>query len=143
MKNKNKKIYGTILLLLFVLGGLIFWGLKSVPKIEAPVAEKMKEGENSGIIYYFAKGCSHCENVQKFLNEDENKMVQKIIYAKKEISADKENSKEFYEKISQCGLDETKAGVPLIFANGQCFVGDREVINFFKKEIGTMNQAEK
>ncbi|HAV11256.1 MAG TPA: hypothetical protein DCX32_01800 [Candidatus Moranbacteria bacterium] len=134
MKNKNKKVYYLAATVAIVITGIVFWGLKSAPSIEAPVAEKLDGSEESGIVYYYSRGCSHCLSVQKFL--DDNKISEKIVFAKKEVLPNTENARELDMRAKECGLSEKETGIPFLAAGGECYVGEIEVKDFFKKEAG-------
>ncbi len=119
---------------LVVIATVIYWGVMSAPKIEAPMAEKLDGTEEFGIVYYFGRECPHCVNVQKFL--DENKVAEKVMFTKKEVWHNVENAKELDVKAEECGLEKENVGVPFLYANGKCFIGEIEVKNFFQKEAG-------
>ncbi|EKE16485.1 MAG: hypothetical protein ACD_11C00006G0008 [uncultured bacterium] len=131
---QNKRLYLGIVAVLVVIGIFVYWGIKSAPTIEAPLAEKMNGTEESGIVYYFGKECSHCQKVEKFLQE--NKISEKVMFSKKEVWHDKINAQEFDEKTVECGLDKSEVGVPLLYVDKKCYIGEIEVIDFFKKEAG-------
>lgn len=120
--------------ILVVIAAVIYWGVASAPKIEAPIADKLDGTEEFGIVYYFGKECPHCINVQKFI--DDNKISEKVLFTKKEVWHNAENAKDLDLKVEKCGLEKEKVGVPFLYANGKCFVGELEVRNFFKNEAG-------
>ncbi len=122
MVNK-RKIYiigGAIIL---VAAGLIFWEVKRPSKVAAPTNE---------IVYYYGEQCSHCKNVTEFL--EENNIAEKIEFVKKEVWSDKDSASELQARASECGVDSKNIGVPFLYAQGKCYIGDQDVIEFFKKE---------
>lgn len=131
---KDRKFYFGIGAVLVVVVIFVYWGIKSAPQIEAPLAEKMNGTEESGVIYYFGKECSHCIKVTKFL--EDNKISEKVMFSKKEVWHNKVNAQEMEEKVVECGLDKSEIGVPFLYANGKCHIGEIEVVDFFKKEAG-------
>lgn len=129
---KNRKIYIAGLALAIVIVAVIYGNMKITSNADVPIAEKLDGTEEFGIIYYFGKECPHCVNVQKFL--DENKIAEKVMFTKKEVWHNAENAIDLNAKAEECGLDKSKIGVPFLYANGKCFVGEIEVENFFKNE---------
>jgi len=106
---------------------LVVWGLNQPGENETLT-------DSAEIIYYYGQNCPHCQNVSEFL--DENKISEKVNFSKKEVSYDKKNAEEFGKKAEKCGLEKEEIGVPLLYARGECVMGDEPVIEFFKKEAG-------
>ena len=92
------------------------------------------EQESIAILFY-GEGCSHCAEVQQWL--DDNKVREKIKFEEKEIRYNKDNSKLLNEKAQVCKINDDEVGVPFLFdtVNNKCFVGKVEVENFFKGKI--------
>ncbi|HFC76619.1 MAG TPA: hypothetical protein ENJ27_00070 [Candidatus Moranbacteria bacterium] len=89
---------------------------------------------NSDVIYYYGKECPHCEKVAEFL--DKNDIYNKVDFAKKEVWHNKSNGKELMSAAQKCGIDPKNVGVPFLFADGKCFIGDADVIAYFKEKAG-------
>ena len=122
MLNKGKIILAIIAF--FVAIASIVWLFREPKSAEAPTG---------GIVYYYGDNCPHCKNVAKFI--EENGIADKVTFIKKEIS-NLSNSREFLDKANQCGISQKDAGVPLVFAEGKCYVGDADAIAFFKEKAG-------
>ena len=132
MEKKKIGFLGAVLVVIVV--AVVFWGMKSIPRIEAPIADKLDGTEEFGTIYYYGRECPHCVNVQKFI--DENGISEKVLFTKKEVWHNADNAADLDLKVEECGLDKTKIGVPFLYAEGKCLVGEVEVRNFFKKAAG-------
>jgi glutaredoxin len=89
---------------------------------------------DSQITYYHGVDCPHCLKVSQFI--EENKIAEKVAFTKKEVSLDFSNGQEFLQVVKKCGLQPSEAGVPLVYAEGKCFMGEPDVTNFFKEKAG-------
>lgn len=106
---------------------------KQVANDLTPVVEA-SGAYQTDIVYYCWQGNVYCKNVEKFIAE--NKIETKITFAKKEVWMNGSNDMEMKERAIQCGLKPEKTGVPMIWSEGKCYVGQVEVENFLKKEAG-------
>ena len=136
IKGKHKKAIGIILALAAVfIAGLVGLGMWQSQKTLAPLpAAEQPADSQADIIYYYGQECTNCDNVEKFIAD--NKIDDKISFAKKEVWHNAANSQEMQEKASECTLEPSKIGVPFLWARGKCYVGEVEVQDFLKKEIG-------
>jgi len=126
----NKKIYLIVALTIIAIGAVIFVAFSD--KKEA--SQKTGEKTNASIILFFGKGCPHCENVDKFIQE--NKAKEKVSFEELEVFLNKDNAKLMEEKAKECQLDAKSLGVPFLWNSGKCFSGDVDIINFFKGQLG-------
>ncbi len=113
---------------IIIMGCLIAWGVASN-------FDSKSQPNNNEIVYYYGEQCSHCKKVQAFL--DENNVSDKIPYTKKEVfdSKSKENFIEWQQNAQKCGIKNDELGVPFVAADGKCYTGDIDVIDFFRKKI--------
>ncbi len=132
---KKQNVYIGVSLVLIALVGLVFWGSRSLPEVESSKATEEIQAE-SGIVYFYSQSCSHCAKVQAFL--EENNIDQTVSFVKKEIS-NSANAAEFGEKAEECSIAENQRGVPMLYSEGKCFLGDSQVIGFFQEKAG-LNQ---
>ncbi len=88
---------------------------------------------NADIVYYYGRECPHCEKVEKFL--EDNDIYKKINFAKKEVWHNKDNGEKLMEAAQKCGINPKKIGVPFVSEKGKCYIGDSDVINFFKSKL--------
>ncbi len=89
--------------------------------------------ESEGIILFYGDGCPHCVIVEEYL--DENKISEQVSYVMKEVYYNKNNSNELGEKAIACGMSTKSIGVPFLWDGSKCYIGDKEIIGFFKQEI--------
>jgi glutaredoxin len=93
-----------------------------------------KEAIASDIVYYYGEECPHCKNVIAYL--DQNDIYSKVNFVKKEVWHNADNGKELTAVATKCGLDPNNIGVPFLYGNGKCYMGDPDVIDFFAKAAG-------
>lgn len=159
---QNKKIILLIIVVVALAGLIGFWKIQG-PQIEKTdngksvekmVLEKKNESDISGeiakksdgtsvdlesgkIIYYYGTECPHCQEVLKYM--DENDIYSKVDFIKKEVWHDKDNGKELTEAAQKCGLDPSNIGVPFVYADGKCLMGGPDVKEFFAQKAGIKN----
>jgi glutaredoxin len=124
----TKKYLPSLLFLVFsmVLVGCSFGGAS--PKNEAKPAE-----DNSAIILFYGTECPHCQEVERYLNE--NKISEKVQFSQREIFHDQANSALLVEKAKSCNVNLDNLGVPFLWSEGQCIMGQQEIIQFFQNKI--------
>ncbi len=90
--------------------------------------------EDSSIILYTGTGCPHCANVEEFIKE--NQVDSKVAYTQKEVYYNQFNAKDLQSKAKTCGLPTDSIGVPFLWdkESAECFMGDEDIINFFKNK---------
>jgi hypothetical protein len=135
----DKTIIYTIILILFA--GVLFWGFQS-GFFTAIFAGPSKPVEiPGGIILFYGEGCPHCKNVDDFV--EQNKITDKVNFANLEVWYNKDNNLILQEVAKKCGINADSVGVPFLYdpstssgQAGKCYVGEVDVINFFKNEAG-------
>jgi glutaredoxin len=128
MSQKTMIILGTVVLALLAI--FTVWGLKTAPS-EAPSPDDTGD-PNASIVYFYGKECSHCKDLEKFL--EENRIAEKVSFAKKEVWHNTKNSKELKRRADECGVKDI--GVPFVWAEGKCFVGGPDAEKFFREKAG-------
>ncbi len=88
---------------------------------------------NADIVYYYGRECPHCKKVEEFL--EKNDVYKKVNFAKKEVWHNKDNGEKLMEAAQKCGINPKKIGVPFVSEKGKCYIGDSDVINFFKSKL--------
>lgn len=160
---QDKKIMLVAIIVLILIGGsVLFWKkdyldiknksegskkseqVKSMPKkVDAEVSKEVQgtDSKNSfpdlngtKIIYYYSNTCTHCKAVLEFM--DKNDIYSKVEFSKKEITTDRNNSKELSEAASKCGMNPASIGVPFVYDNGKCYMGDVDIIDLFSEKAG-------
>ncbi len=122
----DKKVIAILIILGVAVTGIIAWGMAS--STSEPVAEV------TGTVYYYGAECPHCKKINEFL--EENKISEKVTFTKKEVWHDSGNAKEMTKAAEQCGLDKKDIGVPFVFDNGTCLIGEPDVRKFFSNKAG-------
>ena len=117
--NKTWWIIAVVLLSSALVGQLI------LPGILTPAID------NEQIVLYHTPDCPHCQDVKAYIIERE---IAGII--KKDISENRVNANELYQRMTQCGRD-VSAGlvVPVLWDEGRCFVGRDEVMSHLETMI--------
>lgn len=81
--------------------------------------------------YFWGEGCSHCTNVEKFLESWEGK--NKIKIEEKEVYKNSGNAALLVKRASSCNIAQDQIPVPFLFTlEGKCLVGDTPIIDYFK-----------
>jgi len=136
----EKKIYIAAVVAIFLVVGVVVWGMNQPEKSNAPAIEKFGPAQSAGqpdqageIVYYYRSDCSHCAELSKFI--DDNKIADKVAFVKKEIH-DQANSAEMQKRANECGIPESQLGVPFIYGKGKCYIGTPQAEDFFKQAAG-------
>jgi glutaredoxin len=115
-----------LVVLIVIIAAYLLWQLSASPSVTA--------NPNAEIIFFYGSTCPHCKNVEDYFAK--NKVEEKVAFEKAEVYGNKENAKIFVEKNKACGVtDEKEMGVPLLWVNGKCYSGEKEIIDFFNSKI--------
>lgn len=93
--------------------------------------------QTNQIVLYYGEGCPHCAKVEEFIKE--NKIEEKVQFARKEVWYNQINAAELGEKAKICGLKTDTVGVPFLWDGSKCLIGDQDIINFFKTKADIQN----
>jgi glutaredoxin len=83
-----------------------------------------------GIILFYGEDCPHCKIVDDFVNE--NKIKDKIQFSHLEVWYNKDNQNILTQVVIKCGISANQVGVPFLWDGEKCYIGDVDIINFFK-----------
>jgi glutaredoxin len=115
-----------------ILGGFLFLGMfvfSGCGNQPATVAD------DSAIILFYGEECPHCKVVEKYVAD--NNIKAKVTFSEREVNHDKANANLMVEKQRSCKLDGKSVGaVPFLFTAEKCYLGQDEIINFFKDKSG-------
>lgn len=116
----SKKNIILIIIAIIVLAGVLYFVAQN--KIQ------------QGIILFYSESCPHCKNVEDYIAQ--NKVEDKIMFTRLEISNNQKNLDLSAQKATICKID-ISSGVPIPFLwnNGKCIVGDQDIIKFFQDAI--------
>lgn len=119
--------------LVVLIGGIIAWGVRDGRESEGvPLSD-------SDMTLFWGDGCSHCENVKKFL--EEKHIADKVSFEEKEVWNDKANAKVMDRRAKSCGLPANQIGVPFLFSDGNCFIGEPDVEKEFLRKASLAEDA--
>lgn len=122
MKNKNIFIYVVIVILLAI--GLSVWVYKS---------DQESTSVDENLILFYGDTCPHCVKVEEFL-ETQNGLAERLGLVRKEVYNDAKNQRLLTTKAKICGLDTSSIGVPFLWHNSVCLIGDVDIIDFFNTQ---------
>ena len=110
---------------------IIFWawqaGIFSGPAAATPLP--------AGIVLFYGQGCPHCEDVEKFIAQ--NNIDQKVKITRLEVWYNKANQALLGQVAQKCGITSGSVGVPFLYdGNGKCYVGEVDVPSFLKTAAG-------
>jgi hypothetical protein len=94
------------------------------------------------IVLFYGNGCSHCEDVENFISQ--NNIDAKLKITRLEVWYNKANQELLAQVAKQCGITGNSVGVPFLYdppsdetgGNGKCYIGDPDVPNFLKTQAG-------
>ncbi len=87
----------------------------------------------SDIILFFGDGCPHCAILDQYL--EENKVAEKVTFEKREVYHSRDNATLLEEKALACDIPGGAVGVPFLWANDICYVGDEDIKKFFNDKL--------
>ncbi|NMB56733.1 hypothetical protein GYA19_02230 [Candidatus Beckwithbacteria bacterium] len=82
------------------------------------------------ITIFYGSTCPHCKIVTDYIIE--NKLMEKLPIQELEVYENKDNQKILQKVATECKLDQNNIGVPLLYENGQCLIGDQPIIDYLK-----------
>ena len=86
---------------------------------------------------FYGEECPHCKIVEEFMAD--NNVSEKINITMKESFSNETNAEELISVEKYCKIEPKYFGsVPLLFKDNKCYLGDSEIINFFKSELNIL-----
>ena len=64
-----------------------------------------------------------------------NDIKNKIIFEEKEVYKNIDNAKLLSKKAEGCNIKENEIGVPFLWADGEYYMGDEDIIKFFNTKL--------
>lgn len=126
----NKKL---IIFILLLLTGMLVLTAKQELNL-SPTASSSSNNSKGAVILYYGITCPHCEIVKEWLDNKPG-IKKKSRLEMKEVYQNKNNSRELVEKAAECQIDERDGiGVPFLYDNGECIVGDQPIIDYLKEK---------
>ena len=66
---------------------------------------------------------------------EKNKVAEKIEFEQAEVYTVKANAEILKQKAEVCGVSLAELGVPMLWNDGKCLVGDRDIISYFEGRL--------
>ncbi len=89
--------------------------------------------EKSKITFYSGDNCPECINVEKYLTD--NNVKDKLAFEEKNINKNQSDSEQMAEDALQCDVEVESFDVPFLWADGTCYLGEKDIINFFEQKL--------
>lgn len=91
-------------------------------------------GKNEQPVLYYGQGCPHCAIVEEYIHT--NNLNSELI--RKEIYQNPNNAEEFNQICDQENIALMDRGVPFLYSEGECFVGNKQIVSYLdKRQKGT------
>ena len=134
----NKQQIYTLVIVLVIAGLMssIIISANNNKKAESPQGEVIAElDENSELdaIIYYGIQCPFCKDVDQWI--EDNQAEEYLVLEHKEVSQNLANSMELQKAAAGCGYQRNEVGVPFMLANGECYSGKIEIINYLKEQL--------
>lgn len=129
-----------VLIMVFLMGAVVMAGLYFSSSETDDQTISDVDLDNSKTILYYSLSCTYCRKVDQWL--DENQASSWIEIENKEVSSSKPNSKELALQANRCGLDAKAVGVPFMVAEGKCYQGEIEIIDYLKQKLANFTDSE-
>jgi glutaredoxin len=130
---KNKAIFFVLALSVVVLSGCGQNNNSSESTSNPNVQGTETVKDDASIIFFFGKECPHCKVVEKYF--EDNKTAEKVSFSQREVYHDKGNAALMIAKAAGCGIAEKDLGVPMLWADGKCLFGEKDIEQFFDSKI--------
>ncbi len=129
----NRKKY--LIIFLIAILTLIIIGVYALNRNNGIKQKKISDvaKDNASVILFYGKECPHCQKLEKHLSAI--KATEKIKFSQREVFHNKANANLMVEKAKQCKIEIKELGVPFLWANGRCYLGEIEVSKFFDDKI--------
>ncbi|MBU5690196.1 MAG: glutaredoxin domain-containing protein [Candidatus Aenigmatarchaeota archaeon] len=122
--NQAKRAFAVFVILSLVLIFSLYIVYKNKPKYN-----------QDEILFFYGITCPHCKNVENFI--DENNLNDKLKIRSFEVYQNETNLNEMLAYARKCGLKDSNLGVPMIYYNGKCYIGDKDCIDLLKNLAGS------
>ena len=129
MNRAQKLVVGffTVVIIAITLLSVAYYQVKSTGEIITEIPADQ-------IIFYYGETCPHCKIVEEFMKN--NSIETKINITQKEVYKNQVNANELIKVGDFCKLTKDYIGaVPLLYSDGKCYVGDKDIINFLTKKL--------
>lgn len=122
----KKSILGLVLCTLFL---ILVFGFFRLSKLDS--SNDNTNNTSISTILFVGEGCPHCAKVKEYISQ--NQIEQKIPLEIREVYYNKQNNQLLKEKAAVCGY--SNYGVPFLWDNNTCTVGDQPIIDFLNNKL--------
>lgn len=91
------------------------------------------DAQENKYTYYYSQDCPHCQVVKQFILD--NKVEEQIPLFRKETTQNQGYHDEAMAKEEACGIAKENMTVPLLTFSDKCYMGEEQIINFFKEKL--------
>lgn len=142
---KNTKLWTLVILIIFLFGSFGAYFISSLTSGNTDLQLESKEIEitptsqeaidEKSILIFYSSTCPHCDAVKKYLADNKDGLTVNIKTLKiDDPTNDKDNLALALQKVQECNLGESW-GVPLMFDNGECLMGDQPIIDYLNQKL--------
>jgi glutaredoxin len=112
----------------FIVINLVIIGVLLYLTLNEPVTISSEE-----ISLFYSSTCPHCKNVEDFI--ENNSLEERLNISQKNVALPN-NINEYNSAADICKIPEEERGIPLLYYNGSCYLGDLDAIDFLKQAGG-------
>ncbi len=121
----KKNVVLLLVVLVFLIIGIGISARQNIGQTDIAAQDNLSEN-----YLFYGNGCPHCVKVKKYFQE--NGILEKYSIEEKNISGNTKYASEFNEICQSSGFPLDKRGIPMLYFEGQCLMGDQPIINFFE-----------
>ncbi|MFA6383456.1 MAG: hypothetical protein WCX17_03460 [Parcubacteria group bacterium] len=85
-------------------------------------------------IFFYGRECPHCKEAERFI--EDNKIDQKLEFDSVEVWHNQDNADLLVQKARECGIADSRIGVPFVWSQGKCYLGTPDIEAFLKEKTG-------
>lgn len=143
---KSTKFWTLIILIIFLFGSFGAYFISSLTtgntdlqlenkEIEITSTTLSEEIKDESVLIFYSSTCPHCEIVKKYLKDNDSNLTVVVKTLKiDDPKTDKDNLALALKKSQECNLGENW-GVPFMYYNGECLMGDQPIIDYLNQKL--------
>jgi len=85
-------------------------------------------------ILFFGNTCPHCQELDKTF--EQFGVGENFLFEHLEVYENKENANLLGTAALNCGLNTKNIGVPFLYAENECYVGNPEILKYVSEKTG-------
>lgn len=115
--------------LLIIVLPIAVWALIKERQIASPPLAQ-------ALTLYYGDGCPHCEVVEEFLTKEDGRNRLELV--RKEVYNNTLNQTELLSRAASCKLNTQAVGIPFLWDDGKCLIGDQDIIKSLKEKLNNL-----